>query len=135
MKTIILWLAKLFHVELSSNTALALVNDQAVKAIAELEKENFALKGAVKTVIIKPPNDGEFKEYCKALDSDIMFRYMLFTVIDRYYRDLINNHDKNLADMYRGRLLGIEELKKVIHDNAFSANAVAEIESILGAMQ
>jgi hypothetical protein len=138
MKTIILWLAKIFGVELITEDKIAATNrmtEQANAAIAELEKENLALRGAVKTVIIKPPSESEFKEYCKALDNDLMFRYMIFTVIDKYYRDLINNHDKSLADMYRGRLLGIEELKKQIHDNAFSAKVSSEIESILGVMQ
>jgi hypothetical protein len=88
----------------------------------------------VRTVIIQPPKDDEFKKYCTSLDADIMFRYLLFNVIDKYYRDMINNHNPALYEMYRGRLLGIEEMKAKIHEMAYSGKVSAEIESVLGAL-
>jgi hypothetical protein len=107
---------------------------QASKAIDELSAEVTKLRGMVKTVIIQPPREDEFKKYCAALDADVMFRYLLFNVIDKYYKDMINNHNTALYEMYRGRLLGIEELKAKIHEMAYSTKINAEIESVLGAL-
>jgi hypothetical protein len=107
---------------------------QANKAIDELSAEVVNLRGMVRTVIIQPPKDDEFKKYCTSLDADIMFRYLLFNVIDKYYRDMINNHNPALYEMYRGRLLGIEEMKAKIHEMAYSGKVSAEIESVLGAL-
>jgi hypothetical protein len=107
---------------------------QASKAIDELSAEVTKLRGQVKTVIMQPPREDEFKKYCLALDSDMMFRYLLFNVIDKNYKDLINNHNQVLYEMYRGRLLGIEELKETIHTYAHKDDEIKGLGSILGVL-
>lgn len=129
-----IWLAIIGKSEISEGLQLV---KQANKAIEELQKENARLKGEnsdIRTIVIKPPSHDEFKKYCVALNEDIMFRYLLLQIIDVYFIDMINNHNKDLHDMYRGRLLGVKEIQKKINEWAIQETTQTELSSFLHAL-